>query len=155
MFAVQRSRQQSHRSGCPVGIMLDMLGDPWTLLVVRDLMFMGNRTFGKFLSAGEGIASNILSDRLGRLEANEIVEKRRDPADARRLIYNLTDKGIDLAPVLVEMILWAAEHEETSAHPEMIRAMRSDKAAFISQLRSAWRSARRIRAPRPTARTAK
>lgn len=148
MCAVQRSRQQSHRSGCPIGIMLDMLGDPWTLLVVRDLMFMGNKTFGEFLSSGEGIASNILTDRLGRLEANGIVEKRRDPADARRLIYTLTAKGIDLAPVLVEMILWTADHEETGAPPEMIRAMRSDKAAFIGRLRSAWRAARRIHASR-------
>lgn len=125
--------------------MLDMLGDPWTLLVVRDLMFMGNKTFGEFLSSGEGIASNILSDRLGRLEVNGIVERRRDPADARRLIYTLTAKGIDLAPVLVEMILWAAHHEETGAPAEMMRAMRSDKAAFIEQLRSAWRTARRSR----------
>jgi len=148
MFAVQRSRQQSHRSGCPIGIMLDMLGDPWTLLVVRDLMFMGNRTFGEFLLSGEGIASNILSDRLCRLEANEIVEKRRDPADARRLIYALTEKGIGLAPVLVEMILWAVEHEDTGAPPKMIRAIRSDKAAFIGGLRSAWRAARRGRVSR-------
>ena len=138
---MRRSRNQSHRSGCPIGITLDMLGDPWTLLVVRDLMFKGSKAFGDFLSADEGIASNILTDRLCRLEANGIVVKRRDPADGRRLIYRLTAKGIDLAPALVEIVLWATRHEKTDAPPEIIRAMRNDKAAFLKQLRAAWEAA--------------
>lgn len=115
-----------------------MLGDPWTLLVVRDLIFKGGKTFSDFLSAEEGIATNILTDRLSRLEANGIVEKRRDPADARRLIYRLTGKGIDLAPVLVEMVLWATTYEETDAPAQVVKAIRNDKAAFIKQLRAAW-----------------
>lgn len=118
-----------------------MLGDPWTLLIVRDLIFKGGNTFGDFLTAGESIATNILADRLNRLEANGIVEKRRDPADARRLIYRLTKKGIDLAPVMVEIVLWAATHEKTDAPPDVIRAMRKDKAAFLEQVRARWRAA--------------
>lgn len=119
-----------------------MLGDPWTLLVVRDLMFKGGNTFGEFLSAGEGIATNILTDRLNRLEANGIVEKRRDSADARRLIYRLTEKGIELAPVMVEIVLWAATHEKTDAPRDLIRAMRKNKAAFLAQLRARWQASR-------------
>ena len=118
-----------------------MLGDPWTLLVVRDLMFKGGKTFGDFLSADEGIATNILTDRLCRLEANGIVDKRRDPADARRSIYRLTGKGIDLAPAVVEIVLWATAYEKTDAPPEIIRAMRNDKAALLKQLRAAWEAA--------------
>jgi DNA-binding HxlR family transcriptional regulator len=135
---VRRSSKPSRRSGCPIGIALDMLGDPWTLLVVRDLMFKGGKTFGEFLSGGEGIATNILTDRLNRLEANGIVERRRDPADARRHICRLTKKGIDLAPVMVEIVLWAAAHEETDAPRDLVRAMRTDKAAFLAQLRAKW-----------------
>ena len=119
-----------------------MLGDPWTLLVVRDLMFKGGKTFGDFRSADEGIATNILADRLGRLEANGIVEKRRDPVDARRLIYSLTEKGIDLAPVLVEMVLWATTYQKTDAPPVVVKAMRSDKSVFLARLRAAWQAAR-------------
>lgn len=127
-----------------------MLGDPWTLLVVRDLMFKGGKTFGEFLSAGEGIASNVLTDRLGRLEANGIVEKRRDPVDARRRIYRLTGKGIDLAPAMVEIVLWSTRYEDTDAPPELVKAMRHDKAAFLEQLRTGWQSTqtgRRVRRP--------
>jgi DNA-binding HxlR family transcriptional regulator len=119
-----------------------MLGDPWTLLVVRDLIFKGGKTFGDFLSADEGIATNILTDRLSRLEANDIIEKRRDPADARRQIYRLTRKGVDLAPVLVEIVLWATSYEDTDAPLAVVKAMRSDKAAFIAQLRSTWQAAK-------------
>ena len=128
-----------------------MLGDPWTLLVVRDLMFKGGKTFGDFLSADEGIATNILTDRLSRLEVNGIVEKRRDPEDARRLIYNLTGKGIDLAPVLVEMVLWATTYEKTDAPPEVVKAMRNDKAAFLAQLRATWQAARAMQYPQLSA----
>ncbi|MFZ2508144.1 MAG: helix-turn-helix domain-containing protein [Steroidobacteraceae bacterium] len=138
---MRRSRKQAHRSGCPIGITLDMLGDPWTLLIVRDLMFKGGKTFGDFLSSGEGIATNILTDRLCRLESNDIVEKRRDPADARRLIYRLSAKGIDLAPVLVEIVLWAASYEKTGAPPHLVEAMRNDKIAFLAQLRAQWQAA--------------
>ena len=137
---MRRGRRQSRRSGCPIGIALDMLGDPWTLLIVRDLMFKGGKTFNDFLSAGEGIATNILSDRLGRLEAQGITARVTDPADARRFIYRLTEKGIGLAPVLVEIVLWAANYEETDAPPGVIAAMRSDRDAFLARVRATWRS---------------
>lgn len=127
------------RSGCPISIALETLGDAWTLLIVRDLMFKDKRTYNEFLQGGEGIASNILADRLRRLEAASIVDKRTDPSDARRYLYSLSSKGIDLAPVLVELILWSARHETTDAPAAVLRAMRSDRKAFIAGVRERWR----------------
>ena len=135
---MRRNQALQHRSGCPIGIALDLIGDPWTLLVVRDLMFKGAKTFQDFLEAGEGIATNVLSDRLTRLEANGIVSKTRDVADARRFIYRLTAKGIDLAPVLVELVLWSTRYARTDAPPDVMRVMRSDRDGFISGVRERW-----------------
>jgi len=126
------------RSDCPLNISLEIFGDRWTLLVVRDLMLKGRTRFGELLDGGEGIASNILTDRLAKLEQHGLVERRRDPADARRLTYRLTQRGIDLAPVLFEMILWAAQHEETAAPPEEVKAMRQDRAGYLAAIRRAW-----------------
>jgi DNA-binding HxlR family transcriptional regulator len=126
------------RSGCPISIALEAIGDPWSLLVVRDLMFKGLRTFNEFLCSGEGIATNILSDRLARLETHGIIDKRRDAADARRFVYRLTEKGIDLTPMLVEMVLWATEHYQTDAPAKLVRQMRTNREEFIAQVRSQW-----------------
>jgi DNA-binding HxlR family transcriptional regulator len=105
---------------------------------VRDLMLKGRTRFGELLEGGEGIASNILTDRLGRLETYGLAQRRRDPTDARRLTYRLTQRGIDLAPVLFEMILWAAQHEETAAPPEEVKAMERDRAGYLAAIRQAW-----------------
>jgi DNA-binding HxlR family transcriptional regulator len=119
-------------------VAVELVGDPWSLLVVRDLMFKGLRTFREFLAAGEGIASNILADRLARLEASGLVAKRPDPADARRHLYRLTEKGIDLAPVLVELVLWAARYEQTDAPPKVLREMRLRREQFLADVRKRW-----------------
>jgi DNA-binding HxlR family transcriptional regulator len=91
------------RSGCPINILLEAVGDTWSLLIVRDLMFFGRKTYNEFPNAGEKIATNILSDRLQRLESSGIVAKQRDPSDARRYLYRLTEKGTDLAPVAMPL----------------------------------------------------
>lgn len=126
------------RSSCPINVTLETVGDAWSLLIVRDLMFFGRRTYNEFLNAGENIATNILSDRLQKLESYGIIVKRRDPVDARRYIYRLTEKGMDLAPMLVEMILWAALYEQTAAPPEVISEMRENRAGFIAGIRNKW-----------------
>lgn len=126
------------RSNCPISIALELVGDAWSLLVVRDLMFKGLETYQQFLAAGEGIASNVLADRLRRLERAGIVSKNRDPADGRRFTYRLTRKGIDLAPVLVELVLWSADHESTDAPEPTLRAMRDDREAFLAEIRRRW-----------------
>lgn len=126
------------RSGCPINILLETVGDTWSLLIVRDMMFFGRKSYNEFLNAGEKIATNILSDRLQRLEYSGIIVKQRDPSDARRNIYRLTEKGIDLAPVLIEMIIWAARHEKTAAPPEVVRKMIEDREGFIAGVRRQW-----------------
>ncbi|HKP15899.1 MAG TPA: helix-turn-helix domain-containing protein [Gemmatimonadaceae bacterium] len=126
------------RSGCPIGIALDLFGDRWSLLVVRDLLFKDRRTFGEFADSGEGIATNVLADRLSRLELAGIVERRADAADGRRAVYHLTEKGFALAPVLVEMVIWAARHEDTDAPPAEVREMERHRARFMASLRKRW-----------------
>jgi DNA-binding HxlR family transcriptional regulator len=128
----------SRRSGCPISIALDLFGDSWSLLIVRDLMFKGFRTFNEFLGAGEGIASNILSDRLAKLEAAGILTKTADPNDARRFRYRLTEKGVDLAPTLMEIVLWSARYEDTEAPPNTVRAMRNHREDALKQVRQRW-----------------
>jgi len=135
-------KRSARRSGCPISVALEMLGDAWSLLIVRDLMFKDRQTYNEFLQAEEGIASNILADRLRKLEATGIVEKRADPVDARRFLYRLSAKGIDLAPVLVELVLWSARHEATDAPAPVLRAMRGDREAFVADVRRRWRAGR-------------
>lgn len=129
----------SRRSGCPISIALEIWGDQWSLLIVRDLMFKGFRAFNQFLTAGEGIATNILSDRLERLEGANILSKRRDAADGRRFVYRLTRKGVDLAPLLVDLVLWSAKYEKTDAPMTTVRAMRDDRVRFLAGIGNDWR----------------
>lgn len=135
---MSKKSRRAPRSGCPISIALEIFGDSWSLLIVRDLMFKGLRTFNEFAAAGEGIATNVLSDRLTRLEATGILTKGPDPADARRIHYRLTEKGIDLAPALVELVLWAASYETTDAPEGTLHAMRSNRRAFLSAVRRRW-----------------
>ena len=116
---------------------VEMLGDRWSLLIIRDMMLRGWQTFKEFLEGYEGIATNILADRLRKLVAYGILTTDRDPSDGRRLIYSLTAKGIDLAPVLTEMVLWAAAHEDTGNQP-LVRQMRKDKEKFMAEVRERW-----------------
>jgi len=114
-----------------------MLGDRWSLLIIRDMMLRGFRTYKEFLESYEGIATNILADRLRKLEAHGIITTKQDPSDRRKLIYRLTAKGISLAPILTEMVLWAAAHEDTGNQP-LIRQMRKDKEKFLAGIRRRW-----------------
>ncbi len=125
------------RSGCPLNASVEMLGDRWSLLILRDMMLRGCRTFNEFLHSDEKIATNILTDRLRRLESHEIIGTKRDPTDGRKMIYTLTAKGIDLAPVLAEMVLWAARHEETGNQP-LVGQMRTGKEQFLADVRRRW-----------------
>ena len=125
------------RSGCPLNASVEILGDRWSLLIIRDMMLRGFRTYKEFLESYERIATNILADRLQKLLAHGIITAGRDSSDGRKLIYSLTPKGIDLAPVLTEMVLWAAAHEDT-ANKALVREMRKDKEQFLSVIRQRW-----------------
>ena len=114
-----------------------MLGDRWSLLIIRDMMLRGARSYKQFLQCYEGIATNILADRLRKLMAYGIIKAEPDPSDGRKLTYRLTAKGIDLAPVLTEMVLWAAAHEDTG-NPALVQQMREDKRKFMAGVRQRW-----------------
>jgi DNA-binding HxlR family transcriptional regulator len=125
------------RSECPLNASVEMLGDRWSLLIIRDMMLRGFRSYKEFMECYEGIATNILADRLRKLIAYGIITSEPDPADGRKLVYLLTAKGIDLAPVLTEMVLWASAHEETG-NRALVRQMRTDKVKFLAGVRERW-----------------
>ena len=124
------------RSDCPLSIGLELFGDKWTLLILRDLLFKKLSTFKEFENSGERIATNVLSDRLQRLQEQGIVTSQRHETDARVVTYLPTGKGLDLLPVMVEIILWSAKYEKTAAPPKMIEKMTNDRDAFIDSVRA-------------------
>lgn len=129
------------RSHCPINFLLETFGDRWTLLVVRDLMFKGKRSYGEFLASEEGISTNILADRLKRLEEGGIVEKSVDPTNKSRLFYHLTAKGLDLLPVMLEVTAWSARHDSLGNTPtDFLPAFKSDRDGLIAALRAEARS---------------
>src|ERR1043166_966617 len=103
------------RSQCPISTALDIFGDKWTLLVIRDLLFNEKKTYGEFLNSEEKIATNVLADRLALLEMSRIITRHKHPDNKLKIVYRLTQKGIDLIPVLVEIIAWSEKYHEV--HP--------------------------------------
>jgi DNA-binding HxlR family transcriptional regulator len=142
---VARRPNSDRRSGCPVSISLELFGDRWSLLIIRDLMVRGYRTFKEFQQSGEGIATNILADRLRKLEAAQIITAEAEDGDRRRVSYRLTEKGIDLAPVVLDLLIWGARHEETGAPCGVIEQMENNREAVLAEVRRRWQE----RDPRP------
>lgn len=130
--------KSKRRSGCPISISLERFGDRWSLLIIRDLMVRGYRTFKEFQESGEGVASNILADRLRKLQAAGIIEAEAEEADARKVNYRLTEKGIDLAPVLFELLVWGARHEITAAPCALIEQMATRREEVLAEVRKRW-----------------
>jgi len=126
------------RSGCPVSVSLEIFGDRWSLLIIRDLMVRGFRTFKQFQESGEGIATNILAERLERLEAVDIIAPEPEKTDGRRINYRLTEKGIDLAPVLLELLIWGAKHERTGVDCAGIAKMARNRERVLTEVRRRW-----------------
>ena len=122
------------RSNCPISSALDTIGDKWSLLILRDLMFTEKRTYGEFQASEESIATNILAARLVTLEANGIISKSTDPTNGRRSIYRLTEKGIDLLPVVVELNHWMLKWDK-AAMPcsKSLKRSRKSKAEIIEE----------------------
>ena len=127
--AVTKTARQ--RSNCPIRYSLDMFGDRWTLLVLRDLVLRGKTRFGEFLASDERIASNILADRLQRLECAGIITRQSDPDDRRRHVCRVTEKGLTLTPVLLEIAAWGASNDSHTGAPSgFAAAYYADRAAF-------------------------
>jgi DNA-binding HxlR family transcriptional regulator len=122
-----------------VSVSLEIFGDTWSLLILRDLMVRGYRKFKEFHNAGEGIATNILSDRLQKLEAAGIIASEPEETDGRSVNYRLTEKGIDLAPALLELLIWGARHETTEAPCTVIQNMEKNREGVLAEVRRRWR----------------
>ncbi len=134
-------KKRAGRSGCPISYALDLLGDRWTLLVVRDAVFGGKRTFGEFLESPEGIATNILADRLQRLECEGILRRETDPKSRSRVLYHLTEKGIGLVPVLLDLAVWGAAHDLNTAAPKaFVKRATKDRETLLEEIVAGLRS---------------
>jgi len=132
-----KAETRKRTSGCPVAFGLDTFGDRWSLLIIREIMLRGKRTYSEFLQAEEGIATNILIDRLKHLEAEGIVEKSRDPDNRRSFIYTLTQKGRDLTPIILEIVIWSGAYDDRpNAMRDVLQKVQSDRAGFEAQLRA-------------------
>lgn len=129
-------RRRHRKSDCPVHFALEVFGDPWTLLIIRDLMFKGRTSYSDFLRAEEGIATNVLADRLGRLVTDGLVDQS-GADDGHRSRYRLTSKGLDLLPIMLEIIDWSAKYDpKTAADRKFVRRLRADRSALIDDVRS-------------------
>jgi DNA-binding HxlR family transcriptional regulator len=115
------------RSHCAVNYGVEIFGDRWSLLIIRDIVFAGKKTYGDFLKSEEGIATNVLASRLAFLEEQGILSRAPNPDDKRKDFYTLTEKGLDLIPVMLNVVLWSAKHDAKSyvRHSE----------AFLARLR--------------------
>ena len=102
------------RSHCAVNYGVEVFGDRWSLLIIRDIVFVGKKTYGEFLKSEEGIATNVLASRLAFLEEQGILSRAPSPDDGRKDFYTLTEKGLDLIPVVLNIILWSAKHDSKS-----------------------------------------
>lgn len=129
-------REVKRRSDCPISYALDLFGDKWSLLVMRDLVFQEKSQFGEFLRSEEKIATNILADRLQRLEHAGLIEKVPGPDRRERTAYTATAKGKDLIPILFEMMLWSAKHDATvNVPPRLLTELKRDKARVAQGVR--------------------
>ena len=124
------------RSDCPINFALELFGDPWSLLLIRDLVYFGKKTYGEFLASEEGMATNILASRLAHLEHQGILAKQRSEKDKRKEEYVLTEKGLDLIPVLVDMANWSAQYDPHTAAPaDWIAQMNAEREKMIRLIR--------------------
>lgn len=134
------------RSDCPIAFGLDHFGDRWSLLVLRDLIFVGKSRFQEFLASDERISTNILAERLNQLAKAGLIRKDADTGDKRRFSYTPTSKALDLVPVLLEIVRWSARHDPgTGAPAEFVRQIARDRDAVAAAVRAAFESPARLR----------
>src|SRR5210317_1288317 len=124
------------RSHCPINFTLEHFGDKWSFLIIRDLIFKGKRHYNEFLEAGEKVSTSVLGDRLKKLEEMGIISKGEDVVKKSRIRYSLTQKGIDLLPILLEMIIWGGLNDELTESPkEFMDQAQNNKEDLIKQIR--------------------
>jgi DNA-binding HxlR family transcriptional regulator len=132
---MKTTSKEELRSHCAVNYGVEMFGDRWSLLIIRDIVFVGKKTYGAFLKSEEGIATNVLAARLATLEAQGILARASNPADARKDFYTLTEKGLDLIPIVLNIVLWSAKYDARSyvLHSKQFLARLSRNPAKVSE----------------------
>lgn len=129
--------KRHNRSHCPVSFALEIFGDSWTLLILRDLIFKDKSRYQEFLASEESISTNILADRLARLEEYGIITKAHDPSNKKQILYSPTQKGLDLIPVMLEIVRWSGKHDPKTAVPkEFIERFKEDPRRLAAEIRS-------------------
>jgi len=121
------------RSDCPISCSLEIFGDKWTLLILRDVMFRGKSSYGEFLQSEEKISTNILADRLSLLETEEFLTKRVSPQNKSKFIYSLTKKGIDLLPIIIEIMAWGAKYNPECPKKEIGKRLPHEKEEVVKE----------------------
>ncbi len=123
------------RSECPLSCSLDIFGDKWSLLIIRDLMFNNKCTYNDFLKSDEGIATNILASRLKGLEEHGIIEKSAHPDSKAKILYRLTQRGLDLLPIILEVYIWSEKYLSIPTDiKSIIKEAKKDKDKFVKQV---------------------
>jgi DNA-binding HxlR family transcriptional regulator len=126
-------KELKQRSSCPVSTSLDVLGDKWTLLIIRDMVFAGKSTYGQFLQSAEKMATNILADRLAVLESQGILTKAVAADKKSKFTYRLTEKGVHIVPLIVELVLWGAKHCPTIVDPSLLAELQAGKDVAVEK----------------------
>lgn len=127
-------KTKSRRSKCPINFSLETFGDTWSLLIIRDIVYFGKKTYGEFLDSDEGISTNILANRLALLEDKGILVKTPHAQDKRKDDYSLTEKGLDLIPILMEMGTWGAKYDSETGAPQAWVAYANAHKAEVTRL---------------------
>lgn len=128
------------RSGCPINLTLEMVGDSWSLLILRDIVYFGRKTYNEFLASDEGIARNILANRLMTLQANGLLTRKPHPRDGRKEIYELTEAGLELIPLLLDLAEWGAERVPQEDLPHgWLQAVREQRTTLIPRIQKTVR----------------
>lgn len=129
-------KRLDRKSDCAINYSLENIGDPWSLLIVRDIVYYGKKTFSEFLDSSERIGTNTLSRRLAELEKKGILAKKIDGTDKRKETYSLTDKGLDLIPLLFDLAEWGAAHDaKTGASAKWTATLKRRKEEVIKRTR--------------------
>lgn len=128
---------KKHDSDCMIAYGVDTFGDRWSLLVLRDMMLYGKRRYNEFLASNEQIATNVLATRLKHLECEGIINKERDPENRRSFVYSLTEKGVALAPVIIEIMRWSSRHMKVNARRrKLLDRIDHDREGVLADIRA-------------------
>jgi DNA-binding HxlR family transcriptional regulator len=125
---------EKKRSDCPISCSLDIFGDKWSLLIIRDIMLREKMSYSEFLNSEERIASNILVNRLSVLESENILVKEVSAQNKSKFVYSLTQKGVDLLPIVIEIMDWGAKYNSNCPRKELGKRIKKNKAGVIREL---------------------